>query len=146
MNNKIISFNTDWDTSDIIKEKILVVNNLYTNLLEIILEKDDNNNVILDYEKNTCNVFINGKYITMDKNVIIKETMNKLNQHLISFLDEKKNILNNQIITILSDTIKQKYAKYLDDTELQKNVNEFICEIFENSREKAVQNYNNLKN
>jgi len=146
MNNKIISFNTDWNTFDIIKEKILVVNNLYTNLLEIILKKDENNNVILDYEKNTCNVFINGKYITMDKNVIIKETMKKLNQHLISFLDEKKNILNNQIITILSDTIKQKYAKYLDDMVVQKSVNEFICEIYENTREKAVQNYNNLKN
>jgi hypothetical protein len=82
----------------------------------------------------------------MDKNVIIKETMKKLNQHLISFLDEKKNILNNQIISILSDTIKQKYAKYLDDIEVQKNVNEFICEIYENTRERAVQNYNYLKN
>lgn len=142
---KIVSFNIDWDVSEIIKERILVVNNLYTNLLEEILDKEENINVILDSEKSTCTVFINGNYITMDKNIILKETMKKLNKHLILFLDEKKNLLNNQIIDILYDTIKQKYDRYLEDEIIQKNVDDFICLKYENVREKAQRNYNNIK-
>jgi len=134
--NKIISFNIDWNTSDINKEKILVVNNLYTYLLEIILEKEENINVILDSERSICTVYINGKYITMDK----------LNKHLIDFLEDKKGILNSRIIDIIKDTITQKYNKYLQDIDIQINVNKIICTIYENTMEKALKNYNNIKN
>jgi len=144
--NKIISFNIDWNTSDINKEKILIVNNLYTYLLEIILEKEENINVILDSDKSICTVYINGKYITIDKNIIVKETMKKLNKHLIDFLEDKKGILNSRIIDVIKDTIDQKYNKYLQDIDIQKNVNDFICIIYENTMEKALKNYNNIKN
>jgi hypothetical protein len=144
--NKIISFNKGWNTSEIIKEKILVINNLYTNLLEYILEEDENINVIFDKDKNICTVYINGNYISMEKNIILKETMKKLNEHLLNFLEEKKNILNNQILNIILDTINQKYKKYLEDVQIQKNVDDLISDIYEKKREKAQKNFNLYKN
>lgn len=141
----MISFNLDWDTNYIIKERILVVKNLYTNLLEEILNKNENKNVILDSDKDTCLVYINDKYLLMDKKIILKETMKKLNRHLIYFLEEKKNILNNEIINILLETINNKYNNYLDNEDIQNNVNDIISAKYENVREEAQNIYNRLK-
>jgi len=152
----IIPFDEDWDISNIddyIKTKIIFSNIMYTKLLEEILKNEMNLNIIINKDDDSGLVYKNDidKYINMKIKDIIDKSMEKLHKNLIDF---NKNIFNENfyqksfINTLLEskNLIETKHLDYKNNLEIQKNVIDYISDMFEKKKVDALEISNKILN
>jgi hypothetical protein len=115
---------------------------MYTHLLNEILKNESNLNVIIDKDKDFGIVYKNDldKYIKMEIKDIVNNSMEKLQNNLLSISDElKKNYFYDKYQLEYKDKdIKNKYDCYLNNNITNKTVNKYITDIFDNKKEKAL--------
>ena len=126
---------------------------MYTKLLEEILKNDINLNIIIDKNDDSGMVYKNDidKYIKMKIKDIIDNSMEKLHKNLIDFNTSifnenfyQKSFLNSLIES--KNLIESKHLDYKNNLEIQKNVINFISEIFEKKKENAFEISNKILN
>lgn len=137
-----VGFDNKWDLSLIdhrIKNAIALSQFMYTNLLEEILNNEINLNVIIDNENNSGMVYKNDtdKYNQMKLKDIVHNTMKKLNEHLID-INKNDKMSVQEFIKINKETINNKYVNFEKDENIQKDVENKICAIFENKKSEAI--------
>lgn len=139
-------FNEDWNLSKIINEdKILLMFSqvMYTNFLKKILENDSNKNIIIDGNKSglvyTCNNNEN-KYIRMEIENIIKQSMDKLYKQLNDIYSDVHPFLDDNGVAIqCKKNIEDKYNRFNSENKLQKIVGDFITDIYKDNKDIALQ-------
>jgi len=137
-----VGFDNKWDLSSIdyrIKNAIALSQFMYTNLLEEILKNEITLNVIIDNENNLGMVYKNDidKYNQMKIKDIVHNTMKKLNEHLIDINKNDKMTIQ-EFIKINKESINNKYVNFEKDENIQKDVENKICAIFENKKIEAI--------
>jgi hypothetical protein len=137
-----LSFDSDWDISKIsndAKKKILISKKMYTNLLEEILNNEINLNVIIDKDKESGMVYKNNidKYIQMRSKDIIANTMEKLNTHLIEINKDADEVFE-EVVDFSRKMITKKYIDYQKKPNVKSNVEDLICNIYENKKSNAI--------
>ena len=147
-----ISFNEEWDVSKILIDRgtsILISNFMYTDLLKEILNNELNLNVILgDKNKEIGFVYTDevNKYIKMKITDIVDSTMNKLNSHLLKFINER----NDSVIKIFLDQLKvmidEKLDKYNNNNTINCSVKNIISDIYEQKKDEAIKISKNITN
>ena len=145
-------FDNDWDVSRITKftrHSILLSKIMYSNLLDNILQNEKNLNVVIEKETNTGLVYKNNveKFITMNMQDIIDKSMDKLNKHLKDFykesLKDEEFIIMDKIFHEQIKNIENKYNDFKKNDEIKKKVEEFITQMYDKKKEKAIKLYNN---
>jgi hypothetical protein len=133
----IINFDDNWNTSHIdCQQKILLFlkNYKFTTTLENILENAENLNVLIDNTSNNGIVCNNNKFEKMEINEIVKKTMKKLLDSLITFKNEiyEKNIhdLDLDIIDTEMKKANLKYDEFKKNKFTQNDVNNIIKNIY----------------
>jgi hypothetical protein len=137
-----IPFDNDWDLSKISdseKTKIMVSKVMYTRLLENILKNEINLNVIIDKDKDLGMVYKNDtdKYIQMKAKDIVATTMEKLNSHL-NEINKNDSEVFNEVIDFTRKMINKKFIDFQNNSSVQENVGNFVCNIFETKRNQAM--------
>ncbi len=137
-----VPFDDDWNTSHISnthKERLTTSKYMYSKLLEEILKNEINLNVIIDSKKDSGMVYKNDidKYIQMKSKDIVEKTMQKLNSHLIQFNKDDKESLD-ESVTHSIRMINKKHIDFQKSNEIQNNVGNLICSIYENKRNDAI--------
>ena len=123
---------------------------MYTTLLKNILENDNNLNIIIEKESSEAIVYKNNieKFIKMNCKDIIDESMFRLNKHLKDFYNESINddefIMMNNLLHDQKDLIESKYKDYKNNKEVQKNVEKFITEIYDQKKDDAIKLYKQI--
>jgi len=143
-----ISFNDKWDTSHIDnKDKFIMLftTSRFTKTLEYILKNNVNLNVLIDKTSDYGLVFIDGKFIKMDIDTIVKQTINKLYEHLTNFHKDISNIfdIDKHPLNYNFDTINYKFNSFhrLDKDNIIK-VNNYIIDIYSKYSDNAVKYIN----
>ena len=141
-----IPFDDNWDISkisDLEKSHLMLSQIMYTHLLKEILKNNINLNVIIDKDKDFGLVYKNDleKYIKMEINDIIDNSMEKLQKNLLDISEElKKNIFFDKCILNYKDKdIKNKYQCYNNNKSIQKSVNNCVKDIFNDKKEDSYQ-------
>lgn len=152
-----ISFDNEWDLSKISDEKKLFLisccDTKYSELLKYILQNDNNLNVIIENETNSCIVYKNDieKFINMDKCDIIDQSLSKLNHQLNNLCKE---IINkNEVVTIYDkindekEAINQKYDDYKNNNNnIKQDVQNVISTIFNEKKDETINRMNDIIN
>ena len=147
----VIPFDDDWDLSkldDNIKGRLLISKIMYTTLLEEILKNDKNLNVIIDNESNLGVVYKNEKeqYIGMKIKDIMEESMDKLKKHLLDINQNSSKIeFDSDILRYGKNVILTKHSQYIANDNIHNNVNNFLSNIFEKKKDKAVKRSKMIK-
>ena len=146
-----IPFDKDWDLSmldDYCKQKLIFSKIMYTNLLEELLKNGLNLNVIIDKENNSGMVYKNDddKYIQMKIKDIVDDSMKKLYKNLQEINNEIMNNSNffEDILKLSRQKIEEKYNNYVDNTKIQKDVERYITNIFDNKKTDAIKISKNI--
>lgn len=151
-NQNLIPFDKDWTTEHIniyLKQVLLLADNKYTDLLSKILENKHNLNVIMNKNTNVGYVYdSDNKYKNMEKNEIINLSMEKLHNELNKIKDE---VINESSIKIKYNIeelsiIDDKYNSYINDKNIQKNVQNCITNLFENKSNDALKIFEEFNN
>ena len=152
VNFNVEPFDNEWDVSRITKftrHSILLSKIMYSNLLDNILQNEKNLNVVIEKETNTGLVYKNNveKFITMNMQDIIDKSMDKLNKHLKDFykesLKDEEFIIMDKIFHEQIKNIENKYNDFKKNDEIKKKVEDFITQMYDNKKEKAIKLYNN---
>ena len=152
MNFNVEPFDNDWDVSRITKftrHSILLSKIMYSNLLDNILQNEKNLNVVIEKDTNTGIVYKNNvdKFINMNMQDIIDKSMEKLNKHLKDFYNESMKddefIIMDKIFQEQIVNIENKYNEFKNNNEIKKKVEDFITQIYDKKKEKAIKLYNN---
>ena len=141
-----IPFDDNWDISKISeseKSKLMLSQIMYTHLLKEILKNNINLNVIIDKNKDFGIVYKNDleKYIKMEINEIVDNSMEKLHKNLLDISEElKKNIFFDKYMLEYKDKdIKNKYQCYNNNKKTQEQVNNCVKDIFDDNKEDSYQ-------
>ena len=141
-----IPFDDNWDISKISeseKSKLMLSQIMYTHLLKEILKNNINLNVIIDKNKDFGIVYKNDleKYIKMEINEIVDNSMEKLHKNLLDISEElKKNIFFDKYMLEYKDKdIKNKYQCYNNNKKTQEQVNNCVKDIFDDKKEDSYQ-------
>jgi hypothetical protein len=152
VNFNVEPFDNDWDVSRITKftrHSILLSKIMYSNLLDNILQNEKNLNVVIEKDTNTGIVYKNNvdKFINMNMQDIIDKSMEKLNKHLKDFYNESMKddefIIMDKIFQEQIVNIENKYNEFKNNNEIKKKVEDFITQIYDKKKEKAIKLYNN---
>jgi len=145
VNPSPIPFDDNWDISKISeseKSKLMISQIMYTHLLKEILKNNSNLNVIIDKDKDFGIVYKNDleKYIKMEIKDIVHDSMEKLQNNLLSISDElKKNYFYDKYQLEYKDKdIKNKYKCFINNDVTNKMVNGYITDIFNNKKDDAT--------
>lgn len=138
-----IPFDEEWDISKIDIDKktnLLFSKIMYTGLLEEILKNKMNLNVIIDKDNSSGIVYKNDieKYIEMELEDIVKNSMDKLHKHLLSINNDSDNKYFEECLEQSKRMIEKKYNDYITNAKTQKVVKDFISTIYEQKKEDAV--------
>jgi hypothetical protein len=149
--NVPIPFDKDWNTEHIdnnIKQLILLAENKYTNLLQKILENKNNLNVVMEKNANIGYIYNSkNEYKDMDKNDIIDISMEKLYNELNKIKDESNNFdikVSEEFINNSVSKIENKYNDYKNDHVTKVKVQNCLSNIFDNTKNDALEIYNNI--
>ena len=147
-----VPFDEDWNLTDIDSSKkteLILSQLMYTQLLKEILNNDKNLNII--YEQNTDTGIVykndNEKYVNMNFNDIIENTMNKLKNYLLNFVNDSIN--NNglkQILEQIPEIIQNKHNNFINKDDVKNHVKHYMGIIFTSKKEDSIKILNNLKN
>ncbi len=139
-------FNEDWNLSKIINEdKIMLMFSqvMYTNFLKKILENDSNKNIIIDENKSGLVYTSNNnenKYIRMEIENIIKQSMDKLYKQLNDIYSDVQPFLDDNGLAVqCKKNIDDKYSRFNSENKLQKVVGDFITDIYKDNKDIALQ-------
>ena len=157
IDKSLLSFNEDWDTSNINsngeKLEILCSDILYTSLLNKLLTNDKNLNVILD-KKSKYGFVYDGeaeKFVEMAANDIFKKTMKKLRNNLLKINNDIKNhkILGyhkeyEESTIEFEKKIRSKYVDYDEEKKKRDYVNCHLANIYDTFKNKT--NINLIEN
>lgn len=141
--NLPIGFDKDWTTEHIdkyLKGIIVLSDNKYTSLLCKILDNKENLNVIVDKEINEGKVYSNSEYKNVEKKEIADISMQKLNQELIRILGElasSENYFSEKTIEEHQNLINKKYNEYVQNSNMQKRVQDHIINIYDSTKNVA---------
>jgi flagellar motility protein MotE (MotC chaperone) len=144
MDIKPVPFDEDWDLSKIDSstiQSILLSNVMYTKLLEEILKTDLNLNVIVENQTNSGLVYKNDieKYVNMKIQDITKNSMNKLNKHLMDLHSNLDNIILDDYLKKIKSLIDLKYENYIKNkNNIQENVDNCIINIYNDVKDDAI--------
>ena len=135
----IINFDDNWNTSHIdYQQKVLLFlkNYKFTSTLQNILKNAENLNVLIDNTTNNGIVCNNNKFEKMEVNKIVKKTMKKLIDSLISFKNEiYENNIDDLDLSIIDNEMKKanlKYDEFKKNKFTQDDVNNIIKDIYSN--------------
>ena len=126
---------------------------MYTKLLELILQKDINSNVVIDNNSNKGLAFykINEEnvYESIEIETLVSESMLKLHNQLIEMykmvmndLDEdiKRNMIKEpEFLKEFLRNVDKKYQDFQDKTTIKKKVKDLIIEIYKRNQKKALE-------
>lgn len=150
INNKLISFDNDWDISklDLETKQLLFLSSIkFTKTMEKILENDANMNVFIEKNSNSGIVY-KDKFEEMNINDIIDKSMEKLYKHLTQFYKDIKidneYQIKDEYLEKEQQIIENKYDDYTKNEATQKKVHEHILEIYERNKDKILTNYKNV--
>jgi len=150
-NKNILSFDDKWDVShlnDEIKLKLFLSTVKYTKTLEYILKNNMNLNVVIDKNNETGFVYNNEKIEVMKVSDIIKQSINKIYNHLRDFSNEIMNNDNFELNKILleneSDNTEKKYKDFCENESVKKNVELFFSDIYNKNNLKTKENFMNI--
>jgi hypothetical protein len=146
--NNIKGFDEKWDLSKIDKFQmsgLLTSNHKFSNTLQKILENEANLNVIVNNDVGIVYKSENDKYEVISKKELMKQTIDKIYQHLNEFYNE----LINSGFEKESDffdkhikNIKQSYNRYYYKTEDFKNkADEALLYFYNQVKEEAEKKY-----
>lgn len=153
IDNKIISFDEDWNISDIdnkMKQSLVLSSIKFTKTMEKILENNMNLNVLINKEKNSGIVYKNDteKFKTMDVNDIIDKSMNKLYKHLKQFCEDIKEDnefkICNEYFEKELNVIENKYDEYQTNKNTQKIVQNHLIDIYDKKKDQTYNIYKNM--
>ena len=126
---------------------------MYTKLLEEILKNEINLNIIIDKNDDCGMVYKNDidKYIKMKIKDIIDNSMEKLHKNLIDFNENifNENFYQKSFLNSLEESkslIKNKHLDYKNNSEIQKNIINFISDMFQKKKEDAIKISNKINN
>ena len=150
INNKLISFDNDWDISklDLETKQLLFLSSIkFTKTMEKILENDANMNVFIEKNSN-CGIVYKDKFEEMNVNDIIDKSMEKLYKHLTQFYKDIKidneYQIKDEYLEKEQQIIENKYDDYTKNQATQKKVHDHILEIYERNKDKILTNYKNV--
>ena len=143
-----IPFEDDWDITKIPqseKQAIMISQFMYRRLLQSILDNEKNSNVIIDKDKDLGMVYMNHnkKYIQMKSNEIVEQTMNKLNSQLNEINENDKDSLKT-IKKYSKKMINKKFDDYKKNKDIKKEVQDIVCNIYDENNEKAYKMAKNI--
>lgn len=118
---------------------------MYRRLLQSILDNEKNSNVIIDKDKDLGMVYMNHnkKYIQMKLNEIVEQTMNKLNSQLNEINENDKDSLKT-IKKYSKKMINKKFDDYKKNKDIKKEVQDIVCNIYDENNEKAYKMAKNI--
>ena len=147
-----VPFDGDWNLTDIDhskKTELLLSQLMYTQLLKEILNNDKNLNIIYEQNTDTGIVYKNDdeKYVNMDFNDIIENTMNKLKNYLLNFVNDSiKNNGLQQILEQIPKIIQDKHNNFINKDDIKNHVKHYMGIIFTSKKEDSIKILNNLEN
>ena len=138
-----IPFDEDWDISKISDDKkasLLISKIMYTGLLEEILKNEINLNIIIDKNNDLGMVYKNNidQYIQMKSKDIVDNTMKKLQKHLLDINNDNDTTCLEECLKESKKIINKKHSDYVRDSTIQKNVQQFISNMFDNKKNEAI--------
>ena len=149
--NVVKGVDENWDVSKFTPEMILFLlfsNSKYTNTLTEILKNDANLNIIMNEDSANVAVFKkeNGRFVFMDKETVIDDSMEKLYYQLKSFANDiKKNSHDLSFykeiepkIATEEKNIDLKYENYKNNSDVQKNVSQILTELYMGKRDETI--------
>ena len=145
--NSLRGFDEDWNISNItndMKKNLLLCDTKFTNTLKNILQNEDNLNVILkDDFTGIVYKIKNGEYEAMNIKDILEISMDKIYKHLLNFFDDT--VINNEDMNkdIIND-IDLKYNRYKKNISTRSDVNCYLSNIFDESKNKSVDKFVNF--
>lgn len=146
-----IPFDKEWSTDHIniyLKYALYMTNHKFTELLKSLLENDSNLNVIMDKDDNTGYVYnSDNKYKNMEKSEIANLSMEKLFNQLNKIKEELFKDPFFQVNPLKREFFisERKYDDFINDLEMQKNVQKCINDIYIKKRDEAYKIYENNK-
>jgi hypothetical protein len=155
--NPLISFDKSWDLSFInsIQKQLEIVCSeiLYTKLFKEVLKNKKNLNIVYDKKNNIGFVYNNEKYTSMNINDITEKSMEKLNENLLELNNNVKNYKNEdnypeyEKYSIENEKkINNKFTDFKDKPGVKKNVVNFLSEILDNNKDKAMEIFEKINN
>lgn len=150
--NLINSFDEQWNITHIDDNKklLLLLNNTkFTSTLENILENEVNLNVLIDDTSDNGLVYNEKKITNMDIKDIVKNTMDKLFNHLCNFrndiLEPNKYNIDKNIIEEQLKIAELKYNDYkINKDNIEKVVDDFIKDIYNKKKDDTILNYQQI--
>ncbi len=149
--NVVKGIDENWDVSKFTPEMILFLlfsNSKYTNTLTEILKNDANLNVIMNEDSSNVAVFKKekGRFVFMDKETVIDDSMEKLYNQLKSFANDiKKNSHDLSFykeiepkIATEEKNIELKYENYKNNSDVQKSVSQILTELYMEKRNETI--------
>ena len=141
--NNPVPFDDDWDISKISDDKkasLLISKIMYTGLLEEILKNEINLNIIIDKNNDLGMVYKNNidQYIQMKSKDIVDNTMKKLQKHLLDINNDNDTTCLEECLKESKKIINKKHSDYVRDSTIQKNVQQFISNMFDNKKNEAI--------
>ena len=146
--DSLVPFDKDWDLSHInssTKQALIISLVKYTKTLEQILKNENNMNVLLDKNSEKGFIYKDNNFEEMSKDDIIKQSFEKIYNHLKIFHEEVEN--NNEFgidpeyLEEHRENLDIKFNKYNEDKESKNMINSCISEKFEEVKDKAYKNY-----
>ena len=153
IDNKIISFDEDWDLSEIdnkMKQSLVLSSIKFTKTMEKILENDMNLNVLINKDKNSGIIYKNDteKFKTMNVNDIIDKSMHKLYKHLKQFCEDIKDDNEFKICNEYFDKelniIENKYDEYQTNKNTQQIVQNHLIDLYDKKKDQTYNIYKNI--
>jgi hypothetical protein len=149
--NSTVPFDKEWDVSHLNNdEKTLLIISMhkYTKTLESLLKNKNNHNVIIDKSSNSGLVYKNNNIEAMSLDEICDKSVNKLNYHLNSFVDEvlknNKNSTETFYIEHSKKVIINKHENYKLNEKDKIDVNNILIEKYEQIKDETIKNFNVL--
>ena len=149
--NSTVPFDKEWDVSHLNNdEKTLLIISMhkYTKTLESLLKNKNNHNVIIDKSSNSGLVYKNNNIETMSLDEICDKSVNKLNYHLNSFVDEvlknNKNATETSYLEHSKKIIINKHENYKLNEKDKIDVNNILIEKYEQIKDETIKNFNVL--
>ena len=136
LNNNLKGFDEKWDTSRIDKYQmsgLLLSNNKFSNTLQKLLENEANLNVFVNKDVGVVYKSENDAYEVISKKELMRQTIEKLYEHLNDFYNE---LVNGEYNDIAKDT--DFFNKHIKNARHNYNRYYYKTEDFKNKADEAL--------
>ena len=106
--------------------------------------------MIIDKESKSGLVFKNNNLEHMSLDEICNKSFDKLHNHLKNFYsnmkDDENVCLDKECLEYQRKNMRIKYNRYKDDTNIKKEANKSLIEVFEKVKDETLNNFNEINN